>query len=180
MGLDNMPHEYPCQVQGTAVMEIVEMWEHDGEGGRVPAIADGVRLTTERIDCVETVAADGCPFTNAEPPPGQVTGMLGTYCWYRGKSGNGLVRALNGGGVDDVWDTGDDNFYGTDDEGLYRSPADCVALADDMAAKLEAMGGKLLAKAHTGEKNDYTSEALYAIWYLRWVAKDCDGMDAWY
>jgi hypothetical protein len=174
MGLDNMPHEYPCKRQGTAVIDkVVRTWEDD-EG-------NAHSEDTYPIDCDKTIEAGGCPFTNADPPKeGRILGMLGTYCWYRGKSGNGLVRALNGGGVDDVWDTGDDNFYGTDDEGLYRSPADCVALADDMAAKLEAMGGKLLAKDHTGEKNDYTSEALYAIWYLRWVAKDCDGMDAWY
>ena len=169
MGLDNMPHEYPCKRQGTAVIDKqTHTWEDD-EG-------NAHSEDTYPIDCDKTIEAGGCPFTNADPPKeGRILGMLGTYCWYRGKSGNGLVRALNGGTTDDVWDTGDDNFYGTDDEGLYRPPADCVTLADDMDAKLEAMGGKLIE----GDE-DYTPEVKYAIWYLRWVAKDCDGMDAWY
>ena len=175
MGLDNMPHEYPCQVQGTAVMGTVEMWEHDGKGGRVPAIADGVRLTHERIDCVETVAADGCPFTNANPPPGQVTGMLGTFCWYRGKYGNWLIRALKGMDPDDFTDTDDDNFYGTDEEGLYRPPEACLSLADQMESALDERGGTLIA-----HDEDVTDEAKFAIWYLRWVAEHCDGMDAWF
>jgi len=175
MGLDNFPHEYPCQVNGTAVMETVEMWEHDGEGGRIPAICDGVRLTTERIDCNETVDAGGCPFTNAEPPPGQVTGMLGTYCWYRGKYGNWLVRALNGMDPEAFDDLGDDNFYGTDEEGLYRPPEACLSLADQMESALDERDGKL-----EFEGEDVADEVRFAIWYLRWVAKECEGMDAWF
>ena len=176
MGLDNMPHEYPCQVQGTAIMETIEMWEHDGEGGRVPAMSEGVRLTNERIDCVETVAADGCPFTNANPPPGQVTGMLGTYCWYRGKYGNALIRALSGLDMDDFsGDTDDDNFYGTDEEGLYRPPEACLSLAAQMESALDERGGTLVV-----EGDDVTDEVKFAIWYLRWVADECEGMDAWF
>ena len=157
-------------------METVEMWEHDGEGGRIPAICDGVRLTTERIDCNETVDAGGCPFTNAEPPPGQVTGMLGTYCWYRGKYGNWLVRALNGMDPEAFDDLGDDNFYGTDEEGLYRPPEACLSLADQMESALDERGGTLIAQ----HDEDVTDEAKFAIWYLRWVAEHCDGMDAWF
>jgi hypothetical protein len=170
MGLDNMPHEYPCKRQGTAVIDKQTHTWTDDEG----------KVHSEDsypIDCDKTITAGGCPFTNADPPKdGRILGMLGTYCWYRGKSGNGLIQALNGGDVDDVWGIDDANsFYGTDNEGLYRPPTDCVDLADDMAGKLEAMGGKLICRSE-----DYTAEALYAIWYLRWVAKDCDGMDAWY
>jgi|TARA_Y100001951_G_scaffold33620_1_gene26502 hypothetical protein len=156
-------------------METVEMWEHDGEGGRIPAICDGVRLTTERIDCNETVDAGGCPFTNAEPPPGQVTGMLGTYCWYRGKYGNWLVRALNGMDPEAFDDLGDDNFYGTDEEGLYRPPEACLSLADQMESALDERDGKL-----EFEGEDVADEVRFAIWYLRWVAKECEGMDAWF
>ena len=169
MGLDNMPHEYPCKRQGTAVIDKqTHTWEDE----------DGNTQSEDSypIDCDKTIEVGGCPFTNADPPKdGRILGMLGTYCWYRGKSGNGLVRALNGGSTDDVWDTEDDNFYGTDDEGLYRPPADCRTLADDMEAKLEALGGKLVEN-----DEDLTHYVRYAIWYLRWVAKDCDGMDAWY
>ena len=169
MGLDNMPHEYPCKRQGTAVInKHSHTWEDD-EG-------NAHSEDTYPIDCDKTIEAGGCPFTNADPPKdGRILGMLGTYCWYRGKSGNGLVRALNGGTTDDVWDTGDDNFYGTDDEGLYRPPEACRSLADDMEAKLEALGGKLVEN-----DEDLTHYVRYAIWYLRWVAKECEGMDAWF
>jgi len=44
-----------------------------------------------------------------------------------------------------------------------------------MEAALEQRGGRLVF----GD-DDRTDDAKYAIWYLRWVAKDCDGMDAWY
>jgi len=169
MGLDNMPHEYPCKRQGTAVInKQTHTWEDD-EG-------NAHSEDTYPIDCDKTIEAGGCPFTNANPPKdGRILGMLGTYCWYRGKSGNGLVRALNGGSTDDVWDTEDENFYGTDDEGLYRPPEACRSLADDMEAKLEALGGKLVEN-----DEDLTHYVRYAIWYLRWVAKDGVGMDAWY
>ena len=135
----------------------------------------------ERIDCEETVASNGCPFTNANPPPGQVTGMLGTYCWYRGKYGNWLVRALNGMDPEAFDDLGDDNFYGTDEEGLYRPPEACLSLADQMESSLAERGGKLTSFSEPGhDQDELTEEVLFAIWYLRWVAKECDGMDAWF
>ena len=135
----------------------------------------------ERIDCEETVASNGCPFTNASPPPGQVTGMLGTYCWYRGKYGNWLVRALNGMDPEAFDDLGDDNFYGTDEEGLYRPPEACLSVADQMEASLAERGGKLTSFSEPGhDQDELTEEVLFAIWYLRWVAKECDGMDAWF
>ena len=158
MGLDNMPHEYPCVKQGTAVM-----------------------TEDTRIDCVETVAADGCPFTNAKPPPGQVTGMLGTYCWYRGKYGNALIRALSGLDMDDYsGDNDDDNFYGIDEEGLYRPPKECKELANQMESALDEKGGILVVSEGGNTGEDVTDEVKFAIWYLRWVADECDGMDAWY
>jgi hypothetical protein len=138
--------------------------------------------TDERIDCTETIAADGCPFTNAKPPPGQVTGMLGTYCWYRGKHGNWLINALNAdttnmNDIDSyVWESnGDDTFYGTDEDGLHRPPEACRSLADQMESALDERGGTL-----TFTNGDATAEAKFAIWYLRWVANECEGMDAWY
>ena len=157
-----MPHTYPCEKQGTAIMETV-VYKADGS-------------EHERIDCVETVAADGCPFTNATPPPGQVVGMMGTYCWYRGKYGNALIRALSGLDMDDYsGDTDDDNFYGTDEDGLYRPPEACVALAYQMESALDEKGGILVV-----EGEDVTDEVKFAIWYLRWTAAECDGMDAWF
>jgi hypothetical protein len=178
MGLDNMPHAYPCKTQDTAIMETITM--HDGS-------------TDERIDCAATIEAKGCPYTNASPPSGQVTGMLGTYCWYRGKHGNWLINALNSDTtniheIDSyVWETnGDDTFYGTDEDGLYRPPAECRDLADKMERELFGRGGKLTfvnATQYTdGEPTvtDLTDEVKFAIWYLRWTAAECDGMDAWF
>ena len=170
MGLDNMPHKYPCETQGTAVMEQVKLYEHDLEGGRRPT-----GETIERISCEETVAVDGCPFTNATPPPGQVVGMLGTYCWYRGKYGNWLVKALKGQERDDFSIDGDDNFYGTDEDGLWRPPEACASLADQMESDLAERGGAL-----EFEGEDATDEVKFAIWYLRWTAAECEGMDAWF
>ena len=179
MGLDNMPHEYPCKSGGTAVMEHVKM--NDGS-------------IDERIDCNGTIEAGGCPYTNANPPDGQVTGMLGTYCWYRGKYGNWLINALNSSpdtnihDIDSyVWESnGDDTFYGTDEDGLYRPPQACNDLADDMEASLKERGGSLvfIDRTHyedgTPVEPDTTDDVLYAIWYLRWSAKECNGMDSWY
>ena len=162
MGLDNFPHEYPCVTQGTAIMETITM-------------RDGSVEKDARISCEETVAADGCPFTNANPPPGQVVGMMGTYCWYRGKYGNWLVRALNGWDPEAFDDTGDDNFYGTDEAGEYRPPGACRSLADQMESALDERGGTLVLR-----DEDVTDEAKFAIWYLRWVADECNGMGAWY
>jgi hypothetical protein len=166
MGLDNMPHEYPCISGDTAVMETITM--RDGS-------------TDERIDCAATIKAGGCPFTNANPPEkGRVMGMLGTHCWYRGKYGNWLINALTGqtddiDAIDSYGTDGDDSFYGTDADGLYRPAEACKSLADQMASALDERGGRLVF----GD-DDRTDDAKYAIWYLRWVANECEGMDAWY
>lgn len=166
MGLDNMPHAYPCRTQGTAIMAKV-------------TLSDG--SIDERIGCEETVAAGGCPFTNAKPPPGQVTGFLGTYCWYRGKYGNWLIKALNDEEVDSFDGDDLDNFYGTDEEGLYRPPEACRSLADQMESSLAERGGKLTSFSEPGhDEDELTEQVLFAIWYLRWTADECEGMDAWF
>ena len=138
--------------------------------------------TDERIDCEATIKDGGCPFTNANPPEkGRVMGMLGTHCWYRGKYGNWLVRALNGTDPDGMLPEGDDNFYGTDEDGTYRPPEACLSLADQMESALDERGGKMTSFSEPGHYEDeLTDEVLYAIWYLRWVATECNGMDAWY
>lgn len=156
------------------------------------ALNDG--STTERIDCDATIEAGGCPYTNADPPKaGRVMGMMGTHCWYRGKHGNWLINALNSDTTNVheigsyVYDTdGDNSFYGTDADGLYRPAQACTDLADDMQESLDERDGKLVfvnRSSYTDGKpkeHDLTDEVVYAIWYLRWVAEHCDGMDAWY
>ena len=168
MGLDNFPHEYPCKRQGTAVMERYTL--NDGS-------------VDERIDCDATAKVDGCPYLNADPPKeGAVIGMFGTHCWYRGKYGNFLINALSSqtddiDAVDSyVWDDdGDNSFYGTDADWHHRPAEACKSLADQMASALDERGGRLVF----GD-DDRTDDAKYAIWYLRWVADECNGMGAWY
>ncbi|MBT3194090.1 MAG: hypothetical protein HN341_16220 [Verrucomicrobia bacterium] len=175
MGLDNMPHAYPCKEQGTAVIEKkTHTWED--ENGNTQS------ENSYPVDCDKTIEAGGCPYTNASPPEtGSVTGMFGTYCWYRGKYGNWLINALdapktmNIDNIDPYGADDDASFYGTDPEGRYRPPQACRDLADQMESALNERGGQLVFN-----KDDRTDDVLFAIWYLRWVAKECDGMDAWY
>ena len=77
--------------------------------------------------------------------------------------------------MDDFSDMGGDDFYGTDEEGLYRPPEACRSLADQIESDLAEQGGTL-----TFRDEDVTDEVKFAIWYLRWVADECEGMDAWY
>ena len=141
MGLDNIPKNYPCKKQATAVLD-----------------------DDERIDCQATQACGGCPWKNAnKPEDGQVLGMFGTDCWYRGKYGNFLLREM---GLDDS----DLNFYGDNEEGTEKSPESCVALADVIQEALDS--DRFESEIEQGLR--------YAEWYLRWAAEECDGLDCWY
>jgi len=150
MGLDNIPHNYPCQKQGTAVV-------------------DGNDL----IDCKATQAWGGCPWkTTFGEMPGAVHGMLGTNCWYRGKFGNAVLSENLGLSDDNL------NFYGDNEEGTYKSPASCNQLADAIE--------QIVADDDIESLAGFTDEAElkmylgYAVAWLRWVAENCDGADAWY
>lgn len=84
MGLDNIPRDYPCQRQGTAVL------------------VDG------KIDCDATMGCGACPWKNAAPTKGAVYGILGAPCWYRGKYGAALLATLGRTAAGDAL-YGDDN-----------------------------------------------------------------------
>ena len=77
-------------------------------------------------------------------------------------------------------DDGDANFYGIDEDGLYRPPKECKELANQMESALDEKGGILVVSEGGNTGEDVTDEVKFAIWYLRWVADECDGMDAWY
>ena len=49
-----------------------------------------------------------------------------------------------------------------------------------MESALDEKGGILGASEGGNTCEDVTDEAKFAIWYLRWVAAECEGMDAWY
>lgn len=142
MGLDNLPGLNPCLPAGTAIRD---------EAGR--------------IDCTATQNAGGCPWLNApdRPAEGALVGMLGTDCWYRGKWGNEILAAL---GITD------DSFYGNDDDGIRKYPAECLDLADRLDAAIPGFTGWTAEMPKT--------DAVYAAWYLRWAATHCDGLIAWY
>lgn len=153
MGLDNIPHKYPCKTQGTAVL--------DDEG---------------RIMCDETIACDGCPWKKAlGDKKGAIGGIFGTYCWYRGKSGNYLLG--DNLGIDP---NGDLSFYGDQEDGTYKTPESCVELAEAMEDAVAEYGIQF-TEDYTDEDKAHTKENIeYAIAWLKWVASECEGSTAWY
>lgn len=165
MGLDNIPHHYPCDRAGTSVRVALK----DKDGNAIMNEDTDVPMT--RINCDDTIANGGCPYKNAYAKANLkssgVTGMFGTYCWYRGKFGNYLLEALDMD--EDVW-----NFYGDNEDGTFKTAESCRALANEME-RVKALHGQVML-----DGEDMTDEVDYAIWYLRWSADNCDGLDAWY
>jgi hypothetical protein len=158
MGLDNFPHTYPCQAQGTNIMTTYHWTTSDSDEEH-----EGTK-----IDCEATIAAGGCPWDKApdRPTEGSVFGMFGTHCWYRGKYGNHLAAAL---GLDDG------SFYGTNKDGDHLPPHECYGLADRLEEALADNGGEL----YQGD-TPYTADVNYAIWWLRWTAEVGNGAGAWF
>lgn len=163
MGLDNIPRNYPCQTQGTAIQ--VQRKNRDGE---LLTNEDGT--PSMATSCEATQECGGCPYKNAYDKSGlaggAVYGMLGTDCWYRGKYGNYLLSAV---GVDEF------SFYGDNEDGSEKSAESCEQLADIIGEVLTDNGGHIFA-----DGEDITGQLRYAEWYLRWAAKECDGLVAWY
>lgn len=158
MGLDNIPKTYPCSTKGTAVKVCRQdrdgknMYNEDG----TPNLA---------IDCELTMDAGGCPWKNAEPPNGAVYGMFGCPCWYRGKYGEALLNEITA----ELFDETHLTFYGDNDDHTEKSAESCLALAD-------------FIKEHMSEVSDEDryDDLLYAEWYLRWAAKEADGLVCWF
>lgn len=155
MGLDNLPRIYPCR--DAAV--------RDPEG---------------RIDCDATQDAGGCPWKNAtdRPTVSAPVGMLGTYCWYRGKYGEHLLRVL---GIDD-----EVTFYGDDEDGTQKSPEACRDTATAMRRALAGLDdteivARLTAHDDAGSTPaEFRAQVEYAAWWLDWVADHADGSTCWY
>lgn len=165
MGLDNIPHRYACERLGT----VVKVNINDKEGN--PILDEATSLPMKRIDCKTTQENGGCPYlisvSKTDLKEASVTGIFGTDCWYRGKYGNYLIEALE---LPDF----EYSFYGDNEDGTYKSSSDCLSLADSMEERMTEMGTVL----KDGENLD--KEVKYAIWWLRWVAEECNGSDAWY
>lgn len=166
MGLDNIPKVYACRKQGTAI----ESPRLDRDGN--PVIDDDGKPMMV-IDCDATQENGGCPYKNdyeiSGLSGGAVYGMLGTDCWYRGKYGNYLLEEL---GIYD--ETEGLSFYGALGDNSHKSPHECLVLADAIGQAIDA-GEDLMV-----DGTPITTELLYAQWYLRWAATNCEGLDCWY
>lgn len=156
MGLDCIPHEYPCAREGTAIL----VADEDGE----------------RINCQATIDADRCPWKRESARRGTpVYGVLGVPCWYRGKAGNWMLEELASFGPPG------DGFYGEttqEEPGPQLSPEYCTELASWMEDHAEAY-----AALHRNEEDggkDSIETYRYAAWWLRFVAEHAGGSDTWY
>lgn len=165
MGLDNLPHVYPCERAGTAVMT-----EPDEQG-------------SQRIDCDATIAAHQCPWANAYPERqgiASISMMFGTPCWFRGKTGNWMLSVVQG------YDPPEDGFYGTgrqEEEGPHLSPDYCNELAAWMEEHIEAYAqevAKTEAVSGPEDMQNAIDSYRYAAWWLRFVAEKAEGSDVWY
>jgi hypothetical protein len=165
MGLDNIPHEYPCTVAGSAVR------------------------VGDKISCEATMSAGGCPWkTAADSAPqlaGPVIGMFGTLCWYRGKVGTWYLDLLEEAG----YDAPGGGFYGQSgrDGDPDLTPEFCVELATFMQDHAEVFSRVLHDRAGDATVDVAESDIpeilegyRYAIWWLRFTAAHAAGANAWY
>ena len=154
MGLDNIPKQYPCKTQGTAVM------------------------VEDQIDCKATQSCGGCPYVNElnkqdkEALGNPVYGMFGTDCWYRGKYGNFLLDAIGYGDSDFF------SFYGDNEDGTEKSPESCLVVAAVIDEAFDECQEDDGVYRMGGE--DISPDLRYASWYLKWAAEFTDGLVCWY
>lgn len=165
MGLDNIPHQYPCSTKGTAVL--VPRLDREG---KAYVQEDGTSVMS--IDCQATQACGGCQWKNAEPPTGgRVLGIMGTDCWYRGKYGNALLEKY--GEYDEIEGY---SFYGSNADGSYKTASECMGLSAYIETLIENTDWDM----EDEEQDQHCAGLEYAAWWLRWVATEADGTDCWY
>tara|TARA_Y100001951_G_C11248017_1_gene244611 strand:+ start:303 stop:776 length:474 start_codon:yes stop_codon:yes gene_type:complete len=157
MGLDNIPYEYPCIVDG--------LQDPDGE-----------------IDCHKNIELSKCPWDKAMRDKGTpVYGMFGTPCWYRGKVGNAMLHELMEHGYDPpIGNDGEPlNFYGdwTDGDEEKVRPEACIELSEWMADHAEIYA-KICNKEFSTLKEIMESYR-YAINWLKFVS-EYNGSRVWY
>ena len=150
MGLDNIPHEYPC-------------------------IAEGLQDHNEEIDCKKNIEENKCPWDREMGQvKGGIYGMFGTHCWYRGKSGNAMLSELQTKGY-----VAPITFYGSGDDGNETlSSRECLELSKWMADHAEAyasVGGYGREYPSEEEIDSYR----YAVSWLKFVS-EYGGSRIWY
>jgi hypothetical protein len=160
MGLDNIPVHYPCRREGTAV------------------------TNGEQIDCLATIDAGRCPWAREEAKRqirgGQITGLFGTPCWYRGKAGNHMVNELCRADPDaralfETRGLHPDPFYGRDDQ---LSVEYLQLLAETLEATAESYARHVASAG--GPVDTAVAAWAYAAWWCRFAAEHCGGSDTWY
>ena len=160
MGLDNIPNNYGCVSEKTAV------------------------YVGEKISCEKTKNANGCPWKRESDKltiPVRVTlGMLGTDCWYRGKYANALIE-------DFASVTGENpphSLYGyeQDDGSEGLSAGQCEQLSewmDEMSIEFKRVSYGLF-KADDDERIYAIESWDYIAWWLQYSADFTDGVNSWY
>lgn len=166
MGLDNIPTEYPCKKEGTAILS------DDG-----------------KIRCEETIATGNCPYVNAKrsnPLTRDLVGAIGIFgtdCWYRGKYGNYLLGEMAKN--DPGFPLDDGSFYGDmqDDEGYETgiSADRCIEMSKIMADYIEPWTYVAHQIANdNASAQDYVNDWIHASFWLRYMGENCNGSIAWY
>jgi hypothetical protein len=172
MGLDNIPYEYPC-------------------------IVEGLQSESEQIDCTSNIENHKCPWHREMSNAGNAMyGMLGTPCWFRGKAGNFMLNELADNGYmtpKDDWG-GNITFYGDSEpvpvpglgsgvEEEILSSSGCMKLAGWMERHVEAYTSIVDAIEVEYEDDLDTNEVMeqyrYAINWLKFVAP-YGGSKVWY
>lgn len=155
MGLDNIPKNYACVKQNTAI-----------------------RNADNQIDCDATIKAGKCPWDNAYKSDPLVKdsnptyGMFGMHCWYRGKYGNYLLDEARNNSLDFERDMGTYDFYGDDEDedgNQFINSDQCLSMSEIMLEYKDIFSEDAMNK-----------DWIYAAWWLKFVGENCDGADAWY
>jgi hypothetical protein len=163
--LDNIPYQYPCRKNGTAILKSLAM----DRPGDEPV-----------VDCDATQAADGCPWKQAvdKDRGTAILGMFGADCWYRGKYGEHLLALLHEHGHEPPG-----SFYGPQDglraDGLVVLTASyCRELSAWMKDHAEVFAS--LLEGDQQSRKEELDRYRYAAWWLDWVAGAGHGAKAWW
>lgn len=168
MGLDNIPKKYPCKENNLAILD-----------------------ANNKIDCQKTQDIGHCPYKNLRDGDPLVNtirpvyGILGAYCWYRGKYGNYLLDII----VDDDVENPPIDFYGdlqdNGDGPIGLTVENCLVLSDWMVQHTERFfhAADVKGKLENWEQTTIDvvkQDWIYATWWLRFAAAFCGGSDVWY
>lgn len=160
MGLDNIPNNYACVSEKTAVY-----------------------VNENLIDCKATQSANGCPWKRESAKRGVeplvTLGMLGTECWYRGKYANALIEDLSSV----IGELPPHSLYGRefDDKTEGLDSDEC----EDLSEWMEEFSDEFKHASYGFFKNE--DERIHAVnswdyiaWWLRYSARFSDGIKSWY